>query len=75
MSDEEMMQIDDDDVMPIKSKGKGKAIENGESDDNLPWYASKRVDKLTIFRVEKYRPKSLDEVVSHNDIISTSTLK
>ena len=42
MSDEEMMQIDDDDVMPIKSKGKGKAVENGESDDNLPWYASKR---------------------------------
>jgi hypothetical protein len=37
MSDDEVMQVDDEDVMPIKSKGKGKAAVSGDADDNLPW--------------------------------------
>ena len=44
-------------------KGKGKEGELGLakllSEDNLPW-------------VEKYRPATLDDVVAHKDIISTS---
>lgn len=44
-------------------KGKGKEGELGLakllSEDNLPW-------------VEKYRPVTLDDVVAHKDIISTS---
>lgn len=45
-------------------KGKGKQVlqSNGREhsdDENLPW-------------VEKYRPKELDDVVSHQDIIGTS---
>lgn len=58
--------MEDDDLPPAKrlDKGKGKATTNGSgksnSDDaNLPW-------------VEKYRPKELDQVVSHQDIIATS---
>ncbi|KAH9913984.1 P-loop containing nucleoside triphosphate hydrolase protein [Epithele typhae] len=43
-----------------KGKGKAKAISNDEPQDldNLPW-------------VEKYRPVTLDDVVSHQDITST----
>jgi hypothetical protein len=37
MSDDEMMMVDDEDVMPISSKGKGKAVETAEPEDNLPW--------------------------------------
>ena len=39
---------------------KGKARELVDLSDNLPF-------------VEKYRPKTLDDVVAHQDIISTST--
>ncbi|KAF9815103.1 hypothetical protein IEO21_04800 [Rhodonia placenta] len=48
------------DPFPSKSKGKGKASEHEEAydNDNLPW-------------VEKYRPVTLDDVVSHKDITST----
>lgn len=49
------MEIDND------AHGKGKQIisdENGDSHGNLPW-------------VEKYRPKGLEDVVHHSDIIST----
>ncbi|KAI8371501.1 DNA replication factor [Radiomyces spectabilis] len=42
---------------PVKNKGKGKMVEKNEP-DNLPW-------------VEKYRPKTLDDLVSHKDITST----
>ncbi|KAF8659846.1 hypothetical protein AX16_001731 [Volvariella volvacea WC 439] len=48
-------------VTSTSNKGKGKAVENEEppyEDDNLPW-------------VEKYRPVTLDDVVSHKDITST----
>jgi len=36
MSDDERMQIDDEDYVPV-SKGKGKAVDTDYSDDNLPW--------------------------------------
>jgi len=60
------MDFDDDtDMMDVESipssgKGKGKAIESdvAPDPDNLPW-------------VEKYRPVTLEDVVSHKDITST----
>ncbi|KAJ3921806.1 P-loop containing nucleoside triphosphate hydrolase protein [Lentinula edodes] len=52
----------DIDSIPSSSKGKGKASSNEfpphELNENLPW-------------VEKYRPVTLDDVVSHKDITST----
>ncbi|KII87326.1 hypothetical protein PLICRDRAFT_113298 [Plicaturopsis crispa FD-325 SS-3] len=47
-------------VLPsFKSKGKGKAVDlQPFDDDSLPW-------------VEKYRPVTLDDVVSHKDITTT----
>lgn len=63
MSDTEMLGEEP----PLKKldKGKGKVVDRNGSvdtseDSNLPW-------------VEKYRPKDMDDVVSHQDIISTST--
>lgn len=54
------------DAPPLKKldKGKGKQAINGKirdaiDDENLPW-------------VEKYRPKDMNDVVSHQDIIGTS---
>jgi hypothetical protein len=39
MSDSEMMLVDgnEDDAMPVRDKGKGRAVETANSDDNLPW--------------------------------------
>ncbi|KAJ8586766.1 P-loop containing nucleoside triphosphate hydrolase protein [Rhizopogon salebrosus TDB-379] len=50
----------DVDTAPSSSKGKGKAAESSEPrvDETLPW-------------VEKYRPVTLDDVVSHKDITTT----
>ncbi|EAU90493.1 DNA replication factor [Coprinopsis cinerea okayama7 len=45
-------------AFPTKNKGKGKAADVSEEVDNLPW-------------VEKYRPVSLEDVVSHQDITTT----
>ncbi len=64
MSSDEEMEIDEVDATPIPKldKGKGKQVDtplNGTDENNLPW-------------VEKYRPKSLSDVVSHQDIIGTS---
>ncbi|KAI9440572.1 P-loop containing nucleoside triphosphate hydrolase protein [Lactarius indigo] len=65
-SDEDMHQSDSG-LPPLSSldKGKGKAVPHDESedktagrDDTLPW-------------VEKYRPVTLDDVVSHKDITGT----
>lgn len=42
-----------------KGKGKEKVFDLTAELDNLPW-------------VEKYRPKTLDDLVSHEDITSTS---
>ncbi|KAF6761602.1 P-loop containing nucleoside triphosphate hydrolase protein [Ephemerocybe angulata] len=59
------MDSDDDtrmqDAQPIpKNKGKARALDQNAAtaEDNLPW-------------VEKYRPVTLDDVVSHQDITST----
>ncbi|KAJ7224165.1 P-loop containing nucleoside triphosphate hydrolase protein [Mycena pura] len=56
-SDEEMIDVQQ---IPTAAKGKGKAIDRDLpfDNDNLPW-------------VEKYRPVTLDDVVSHKDITST----
>ncbi|KAG1907886.1 P-loop containing nucleoside triphosphate hydrolase protein [Suillus fuscotomentosus] len=50
----------DVDSTPLLDKGKGKAVGRYEphEDENLPW-------------VEKYRPVTLDDVVSHKDITTT----
>jgi len=37
MSDDEKMQVDDEDFVPVSNKGKGKAVDTDRSDDNLPW--------------------------------------
>ncbi|KAG2128564.1 P-loop containing nucleoside triphosphate hydrolase protein [Suillus clintonianus] len=55
------IQMDVDTAPSIdKGKGKAKVIERNspQEDDNLPW-------------VEKYRPVTLDDVVSHKDITTT----
>ncbi|KAI5822283.1 P-loop containing nucleoside triphosphate hydrolase protein [Schizophyllum commune Tattone D] len=44
--------------IPAAAKGKGKATDHPYDDDSLPW-------------VEKYRPVTLDDVVSHKDITTT----
>ncbi|KAF7370525.1 Replication factor C subunit 3 [Mycena sanguinolenta] len=56
-SDDEMLDVEQ---IPSAAKGKGKVIEKDRpfDNDNLPW-------------VEKYRPVTLDDVVSHRDITST----
>lgn len=58
-SDEEML---DAEIFQISDKGKGKAKTTDQDlpadNDNLPW-------------VEKYRPVTLDDVVSHKDITNT----
>jgi replication factor C subunit 3/5 len=41
------------------NKGKGKRVHDDAFSDNLPW-------------VEKYRPATLDDLVSHKDITKTS---
>ncbi|KAI0272503.1 P-loop containing nucleoside triphosphate hydrolase protein [Gloeopeniophorella convolvens] len=61
-SDEEMQNVDST-TLTSREKGKGKAVlDDIESaagrDDTLPW-------------VEKYRPVTLDDVVSHKDITNT----
>lgn len=69
-----------DDAAPVPLAGAEVAHEL----DNLPWCArrTRRVEAFivltcflcywTIHRVEKYRPATLDDVVSHADITSTS---
>jgi hypothetical protein len=37
MADDEMMLVDDEPILPSKNKGKGKAVETVDSEDNLPW--------------------------------------
>lgn len=58
-SDEEML---DAEIFQVSDKGKGKAKMTDQvlpaDNDNLPW-------------VEKYRPVTLDDVVSHKDITNT----
>ncbi|KAF8999935.1 hypothetical protein BDQ17DRAFT_1221037, partial [Cyathus striatus] len=64
-SDEDVSMMD---VLAKPAKGKGKASSQSWQDDaaidddSLPW-------------VEKYRPVTLDDVVSHKDITGTSMLQ
>lgn len=58
------------------SKGKGRQTEGDLRNDDLPWYVnliSSLLDPFDGPRVEKYRPITLDDVVSHKDITTTST--
>ncbi|KAG1880497.1 P-loop containing nucleoside triphosphate hydrolase protein [Suillus tomentosus] len=57
MTGDDQMDVDS---TPLLDKGKGKAVGRYEphEDENLPW-------------VEKYRPVTLDDVVSHKDITTT----
>lgn len=61
MDNDEDVQMDVESI-PTLAKGKGKAVDIETplplDGDNLPW-------------VEKYRPATLDDVVSHKDITST----
>lgn len=74
-------------ALMANAKGKGKEIASPAVDgkavddkEGLPWYVSfSHVSRFRILvligwddRVEKYRPVSLDDVVSHKDITSTS---
>ncbi|KAI5999321.1 P-loop containing nucleoside triphosphate hydrolase protein [Pisolithus orientalis] len=58
MDSDDQMEVDS--AIPFESKGKGKAADNllPFEDETLPW-------------VEKYRPVTLDDVVSHKDITTT----
>ncbi|KAI6114862.1 P-loop containing nucleoside triphosphate hydrolase protein [Pisolithus croceorrhizus] len=58
MDSDDQMEVDS--VIPLESKGKGKATNSilPFEDETLPW-------------VEKYRPVTLDDVVSHKDITTT----
>ncbi|KAL4078585.1 P-loop containing nucleoside triphosphate hydrolase protein [Scleroderma yunnanense] len=58
MDSDEQMEVDS--AIPLSSKGKGKGVEGAlpYEDETLPW-------------VEKYRPVTLDDVVSHKDITTT----
>lgn len=58
MDSDEDVHMSDAETIPFSAKGKGKAAGPTAEDDNLPW-------------VEKYRPVTLDDVVSHKDITST----
>ncbi|RDB23513.1 Replication factor C subunit 3 [Hypsizygus marmoreus] len=56
-SDEEMIDVQ---PIPTLAKGKGKEVDHDRpyDNENLPW-------------VEKYRPVTLDDIVSHKDITGT----
>ncbi|TFK39827.1 P-loop containing nucleoside triphosphate hydrolase protein [Crucibulum laeve] len=60
MDSDEDTQMMDVEPIPTAAKGKGKAFDREvpSENDNLPW-------------VEKYRPVTLEDVVSHKDITST----
>ncbi|KAL0065843.1 Subunit of heteropentameric Replication factor C (RF-C) [Marasmius tenuissimus] len=61
MDSDEDTQMMDTEAIPTSSKGKGKALDLDlpppPDTENLPW--------------QKYRPVTLDDVVSHKDITST----
>ncbi|KAF8634589.1 hypothetical protein AX17_004178 [Amanita inopinata Kibby_2008] len=59
MDSDEDVRMSDAETIPSIAKGKGKVTDREAlNDDNLPW-------------VEKYRPVTLDDVVSHKDITGT----
>ena len=75
-TDDEMLDVEQ---IPAAAKGKGKVVDSGPIDAvNLPWYAFLSRLGLSIItrftrRVEKYRPVTLDDVVSHKYITTTSS--
>jgi replication factor C subunit 3/5 len=78
-SDDDVQMLEDDEPrFSFAQKGKGKAAETETTDvapDNLPWCVSCATPILVVElynRVEKYRPVTLDDVVSHKDITATS---
>ena len=76
MDSDNDMEVDA--VMPSASKGKAKAVDIIADGDTLPWYVHRcaRLELRTLIgctcRVEKYRPVTLSDVVSHKDITTTS---
>jgi replication factor C subunit 3/5 len=83
MSQDEMLVDGSAHLLAGVSKGKGKGKEkaadpaNSIEDDNLPWCVDNRKKPIGVqrnCRVEKYRPATLNDVVSHKDITSTSKL-
>jgi hypothetical protein len=50
----------DVDASTSKAEGTGPDVTHKGTAENLPW-------------VEKYRPKQLDDVISHDQIVTTST--
>lgn len=65
--------------MEIDYESKGKEAmmyDIKQNDDTLPWFIRcKFIIELILNRVEKYRPESLKGIVSHQDIILTSSYK
>lgn len=81
-SDDDVEMVDADiPRFSTAEKGKGKAAEPTlpEEDNGLPWCVVSCVvidelpTRLYALRVEKYRPVNMEDVVSHQDIIGTST--
>lgn len=75
MDSDEDIHMSDNEPLNTLSKGKGKAIDTGAHDsESLPWWGLSSLcwDCSDGYRVEKYRPVTLDDVVSHKDITSTS---
>ncbi|EEB90151.1 hypothetical protein MPER_11680 [Moniliophthora perniciosa FA553] len=66
MDNDDDTQMMDVDSIPASAKGKGRALDMDvppiPDNENLPW-------------VEKYRPVTLDDVVSHKEITGTSKLR
>lgn len=80
-SDEDVRMEDVAEEPSFAFKGKGKATNgvNGDGDythdENLPWCVASSAhsdNTYALGRVEKYRPVTLDDVVSHKDITGTS---
>ena len=76
-NDEDVFMDDVDPPVQLNFKGKGKATGGDHTqDENLPWcvhfYELMFPCLRYLTRVEKYRPVTLDDVVSHKDITSTS---
>ncbi len=51
---------DNNNYMEVEGARSGRVLSDKQSQENLPW-------------VEKYRPSDLNQLISHEEIISTST--
>lgn len=73
-NDEDVAMFDTPATVAGTTNGKGVAS-SAQIADSLPWCVSSHGAAATadaFYRVEKYRPVSLDDVVSHKDITTTS---